>query len=185
MSGKYDAIQETAYLSAPSARQYRAIMRNMFLSHERMRYRLYRQEILEMLHQDEDYVDITDEQLKQDLDQLVSWGNLNAVQDPGAVRTIAEYKNRKFRYFMTDRAIEIERMTLRLENLYMESGNLSSNYFVRMENALSQIPSLKEAMDIDVNQWWHELQDDFGRLNQNYKNYGSEEKSVDIAYSIQ
>ena len=107
MSGKYDAIQETSYLSAPSARTYRAIMRNMFLSHERMRYRLYREEILELLHQDEEYVDITDEQLKLDLDQLVTWGNLNAVQDPGAVRTIAEYKNRKFRYFMTDRAIEL------------------------------------------------------------------------------
>ena len=73
MSGKYDAIQETSYLSAPSARTYRAIMRNMFLSHERMRYRLYREEILELLHRDEEYVDITDEQLKLDLDQLVTW----------------------------------------------------------------------------------------------------------------
>lgn len=179
MSGKYDAIQETSYLSAPSARTYRAIMRNMFLSHERMRYRLYREEILELLHQDEEYVDITDEQLKLDLDQLVTWGNLNAVQDPGAVRTIAEYKNRKFRYFMTDRAIEIERMTLRLENLYLESGNLSSNYFVRIENSLSQISALKQAPYGDVNQWWHELQDDFGRLNQNYKNYLREFYSAD------
>ena len=151
----------------------------MFLSHERMRYSLYREEILELLHQDEEYVDITDEQLKLDLDQLVTWGNLNAVQDPGAVRTIAEYKNRKFRYFMTDRAIEVERMTLRLENLYLESGNLSSNYFVRIENSLSQISALKQAPYGDVNQWWHELQDDFGRLNQNYKNYLREFYSAD------
>ena len=140
MSEMFEAIQETSYLSAPSARQYRAIMRKMFVCHESMRYRLYREEILELLHQDPEYADVTDEQLRLDLDQLVAWGNLNAVQDPGAVRTIAEYNNRKFRYFMSDRAIEIERMTVRLENLYLESGNLSSNYFVRIENALSQIP---------------------------------------------
>ena len=179
MGEMFEAIQETSYLSAPSARQYRAIMRKMFVCHESMRYRLYREEILELLHQDPEYADVTDEQLRLDLDQLVAWGNLNAVQDPGAVRTIAEYNNRKFRYFMSDRAIEIERMTVRLENLYLESGNLSSNYFVRIENALSQIPSLKEASDVDVNQWWHELQDDFGRLNQNYKNYLREFYSAD------
>ena len=50
---------------------------------------------------------------------------------------------------------------------------------MRIENSLSQISALKQAPYGDVNQWWHELQDDFGRLNQNYKNYLREFYSAD------
>ena len=31
---------------------------------------------------------------------------------------------------MSEYAVEIERMTVKLENLFMDSGNLSMNYFV-------------------------------------------------------
>ena len=31
--------------------------------------------------------------------------------------------------------MEIERLTVRLENVFLESGNLSTNYFVRLEKS--------------------------------------------------
>ena len=67
---------------------------------------------------------------------LVEWKNLIAVQELKHVRTIAEYKNRQFRYSMTENAVEIERLTVKLENRYRESGNLSSCYLMRIEEAL-------------------------------------------------
>lgn len=50
-----------------------------------------------------------------------------------------EYKNKQCRYTMSEYAVEIERMSVKLENLFMDSGNLSMNYFVRIENALNEM----------------------------------------------
>ena len=33
-------------------------------------------------------------------------------------------------------------MTVKLENLFMDSGNLSMNYFVRIENALNEMEQI-------------------------------------------
>ena len=43
---------------------------------------------------------------------------------------------------MSEYAVEIERMTVKLENLFMDSGNLSMNYFVRIENALHEMEQI-------------------------------------------
>ena len=46
--------------------------------------------------------------MRQDLDQLVTWGNLIAIQDPGTVHTIAEYKIDNIA-ILSERAIEVEK----------------------------------------------------------------------------
>ena len=84
------------------------------------------------------------EQLKKDLDALVAWKNLTPIQDPKRVYTIAEYKNKQYRYTMSEYAVEIERMTVKLENLFLDSGNLSLNYFVRIENALNDMEQMND-----------------------------------------
>lgn len=164
-------IPETSYLSVPGVVHYRTIMRKMFLENEHMHYGLYKEEIFRLVHKEEGFESYTVEDLRQDLDQLVSWNNLIAVQDPGIVHTIAEYKNRQYRYSMSDRAVEVERLTVRLENLDMESSNLSANYFVRIENALKEADTLSVQSLQDIHEWWHILQEDFRSLNQNYKDY--------------
>ena len=67
--------------------------------------------------------------------------------------------------------MEIERLTVRLENIFIESGNLSTNFFVRLEKSLSDAPLMEHASLKDVNEWWGLLQEDFKRLNQNYQDY--------------
>ena len=126
-----NAIEETSYLSAINALQYRKIMRIFYTEYERMHFQLYKEDILKQI-QEED-VAYSMEQLKQDLEALVKWKNLTPIQDPGRVYTIADYKNKQYRYTMSEYAVEIERMTVRLENLFLESGNLSTNFFVRLE----------------------------------------------------
>ena len=97
--------------------------------------------------------------------------NLTPIQDPGKVYTIADYKNKQYRYTMSEYAVEIERLTVRLENLFLESGNLSTNFFVRLERSLDETEEMENAELRTVNEWWQTLQEDFKRLNQNYQDY--------------
>ena len=53
----------------------------------------------------------------------------------------------------------------------MDSGNLSMNYFVRIENALNEMEQIDRQELKAVNEWWSNLQEDFKRLNRNYQDY--------------
>ncbi len=164
-------ISEASYLSAPNASKYRLIMRIFFREYEKMNFQLYKEDVLKILKQYEEYSEYTIEQLLSDLDSLVRWHNIVAIQDPGRVYTIAEYKNKQYRYVMSEYAVEIERMTVKLEKLFVEGGNLSTNLFVRIENSLEEADGRKTGDAKDNYEWWMNLQEDFRRLNQNYQDY--------------
>lgn len=164
-------IEETSYLSTPNSPQYRKIMRIFFLEYEKMHFQMYKEDVLELLRQEPEYTSYSLEQLKQDLEALVKWKNLTPLQDPGRVYTIADYKNKQYRYTMSEYAVEIERLTVRLENLFIESGNLSTNFFVRLEASLAEAKSMNGKSSKEVNEWWSMIQEDFKRLNQNYQDY--------------
>ena len=81
------------------------------------------EDVYEELTDDSYFSEYTIEQCQQDLSVLVSWGNLATIQDTRKVTTIEEFKNKKFRYQLTETAVEIERMVLRLENFwYLRTG---------------------------------------------------------------
>lgn len=164
-------ILETSYLSAQNAQQYRAIMRIFFREYEKMHFQLYKEDVLELLQREETFSDYSMEQLKIDLNALVNWKNLTPIQDPRKVYTIADYKNKQFRYTMSEYAVEIERMTVKLENLFLESGNLSTNLFLRLEEGLDEAEKMDGGSGKEINEWWSSLQEDFKRLNQNYQDY--------------
>lgn len=166
-----ESIQETVYLSVANAPQYRRIMRIFYIEYEKMHFQLYKEDVLELLREYPEFLDYSMEQLKTDLEALVGWKNLTPIQDPKRVYTIAEYKNRQYRYTMSEYAVEIERMTVKLENLFVDSGNLSMNYFVRIENALNEMEQIDRQELKAVNEWWGNLQEDFKRLNRNYQDY--------------
>lgn len=165
------AINETSYLSVPNAPVYRKIMRCFYREYEKMNFKIYKEDIFQLLKKDELFRDYTMEQLVLDLDMLVKWKNLMPIQDPGRVYTIAEYKNKQYQYTMSEYAVEIERLTVRLENIFVESGNLSTNFFVRLEKSLDEAEFMQTASLKEVNEWWNLMQEDFRRLNQNYQDY--------------
>ena len=167
----YAPIQETSYLSVPNAPTYRKIMRCFYREYEKMNYQLYKEDIYQLVKQDKEFENYTMEQMVLDLDALVKWKNLTPIQDPGRVYTIADYKNKQYRYSMSEYAVEIERLTVRLENIFLESGNLSTNYFGRIEKSLKEAKFMVGVTSKDINEWWHMLQEDFKRLNQNYQDY--------------
>ena len=165
------AINETSYLSVPNAPVYRKIMRCFYREYEKMNFKMYKEDIFQLLKKDELFRDYTMEQLVLDLDMLVKWKNLTPIQDPGRVYTIAEYKNKQYQYTMSEYAVEIERLTVRLENIFVESGNLSTNFFVRLEKSLDEAEFMQTVSLKEVNEWWNLMQEDFRRLNQNYQDY--------------
>lgn len=167
----FEPIHETSYLSVQNASVYRKIMRCFYREYEKMNFKLYKEDIFRILKQDEKFADYSMEQLVADLDALVRWKNLTPIQDPGRVYTIADYKNKQYQYTMSEYAVEIERLTVRLENIFLESGNLSTNFFVRIEKSLGEAEEMKDAPLKEVNEWWGLLQEDFKRLNQNYQDY--------------
>ena len=164
-------ISETRYLSADNYMVYRTIMRIFYLEHQKMHYQMDRNTVLSLLREQQLFAQYTPEQLNLDLQQLVKWGNLTPIQDPRKPRTIAEFKNRQFQYMMSQSAIEIERMTITLENLSTRTAGLSASPFRRIREDLYKAERLDELSIREVHAWWEDLQEDFQRLSQNHQDY--------------
>jgi uncharacterized protein (TIGR02677 family) len=105
------------------------------------------------------------------LDTLVQWGNLIPVQDTAKAKTVEEFKTKQFRYQLSEYAVEIERMTMTLENLSVEGASLEPGYIERIREAIKQLSAMAEAEPKVAGSWWHGLNADFKSLNQNYQDY--------------
>lgn len=97
---QFNPIHETSYLSVPNAPTYRKIMRLFYREYEKMHFQLYKEDVFRLIRQDDFFADYSMEQLVSDMEALVKWKNLTPIQDPGRVYTIAEYKNKQYRYTM-------------------------------------------------------------------------------------
>ena len=62
----------------------------------------------------------SDKELVEDLNSLVSWGNLEPRQEMSEPKSIEEYKNKHFRYQISEASIAIEEM---LEKLGERTGH--------------------------------------------------------------
>ena len=109
---------------------------------------------------------------------LVEWKNLNTIQDTKKVSSIEEFKNKKFRYQMSEYSVEIERLVLRLENLFIEGASLEPTLLERIRMNIARFPQMAEEDINKVYTWWNDLNNDFVRLNQNYQDYIRDLNSV-------
>ncbi|MDF2700405.1 MAG: hypothetical protein K0Q49_1963 [Haloplasmataceae bacterium] len=171
-------IDETRYLTAENAWRYRTIMRFFFHQYEKMKYWLNKEEIYSELKNHTEFNDYSIDQLKQELDTLISWKNLEAIQNTAKVSTAEEFKNKQFRYQMSEFSVEIERLTLRLENLHIENSSLEPSLLERIQSELKKLPNMVDIHLKDVGMWWGDLNNDFKRLNQNSQDYLRELYSV-------
>lgn len=164
-------VIETKYLTAENAWRYRSILRFFYLQYEKIKYWLYKEEVYEELKKHKLFQDYTLEQCKQDLDMLVEWGNLIPVQDTSKAATVEEFRNKQFRYQLSEYSVEIERLTIKLENIFVEGASLEPTLFERIKNEVLKFSSMPEEDVKVVGLWWRDLNTDFKRLNQNYQDY--------------
>lgn len=166
------SIDEVKYLSAENTWRYRPIIRIFYKNYEKMKYWLYKEDIFEELKRYEEFKDYTLDNLKYDLDTLVENKNLLTLQDTSKVKTIEEFKNKQFRYQLSDYTVEIERMVIRLERLSTENhGSLEATLIERFKENLERLGNIKYKDSKEINDWWRALNNDFKNLNENYQDY--------------
>ena len=119
----------------------------------------------------EEFREYTIDLCKQDLDTLVQWKNLIPIQDTSKVATVEEFKNKQFRYQLSEYSVEIERLTIRLENLFVETASLEPSLLERLREELNKFKHMVHEDEKNVGNWWNSLNNDFKRLNQNYQDY--------------
>ena len=171
-------MMEAKYLNVDNTDRYRPIIRLFYLQYEKLKYWLYQEEVYAELKEDPYFQDYTPEQCQQDLAALTAWGNLSTIQDTKKVSTIEEFKNKKFRYQLSEVCVEIERMMIRVENLFIESSSLEPTLLERICMNLRRIPEIARESQDNIYIWWNDLNNDFIRLNQNYQDYMRELNSV-------
>lgn len=164
-------LREANYLNVENTDRYRPILRLFYLKYERMKYWLFQEDVYEELKKSPYFANYTMEQCQQDLTTLTEWGNLTTLQDSKNVKTLEEFKNRKYRYQLSEYTVEIERMVIHLENLFVEGASLEPTLLERIKEELSKIPDLQSASIEQTYSWWQDLGNDFVRLNQNYQDY--------------
>lgn len=171
-------LTEVKYLNADNVDRYRSIMRIFYENHEKLKYWMYQEEIYAELIQQPYFAEYRMEQCQQDLTMLTEWKNLVTIQDTRKVTSIEEFKNKKFRYQMSDYSVEIERLVLRLENLLIEGASLEPTLLERIRNNIGRFPEMQSENSDVVYTWWNDLNNDFIRLNQNYQDYIRDLNSV-------
>ncbi|MCP1109576.1 TIGR02677 family protein [Ohessyouella blattaphilus] len=164
-------ITEAKYLNVENTDRYRSIIRLFYLQYEKLKYWLYAEEVFAEIKEDDYFADYTLEQCQQDLQVLREWKNLLAMQDTKKVSTIEEFKNKKFRYQLSEFSVEVERMVIRLENLQIEGTSLEPTLLERLRKGLGRIAEMSELNPDEVYGWWSELNNNFVLLNQNYQDY--------------
>lgn len=160
-------ITEVKYLSVENTERYRPIIRYFFKQYEKLEYWLYKEDVYNNLK--DNFESYTLELCEQDLLRLTEWGNLTNIQDTTNVKTVEEFKNRKFRYQLTEYAIEIERMVMHLETLNIETASLEPKLFEKLRILLTEFPNIENSEDINTH--FEELNETFTKLNNNYKDF--------------
>ena len=164
-------LKEVRYLQAENVHRYRPIIRFLYNEYEKINYSHSRETVFEQFKGKPGFEDYTLELCESDLTALVNWKNLTAVQDSENINSIEEFKNRRFKYHLSEYTVEIERMVIRLEKLSIESASLEPQLFERIRNSLAKITEMTTKDKADVSEWWYALNNDFIRLNHNYQDY--------------
>ena len=165
-------VEEVKYLATENTYRYRSIIRIMYKFYEQMKYSVYKEDIYEILKEYDDFKEYTIDMLKSDLDVLVIWKNLNATADTTKVKTVEEFKNREFRYNLSPKTIEIERMLITLEHMTIENtSSLEASLVERFRDLVKDLFIINSKENKIIYDWFKELNSSFQSLNRNYQDY--------------
>lgn len=155
------------YLVVENVERYRQIMRFFYKRHLQMQGTLYRPEILEMMRREysESYEEI---EVDQDLENLVAWGNLQKQQEFIRPKSIEEYRNKNFRYQITEEGILVEKMVSQLTSQkHVARGALDEKGVRNLLRLLQQLVSGNE----DLVETWLKIREEFRRVGDDTANY--------------
>lgn len=182
MDGPFKRVTEAIYLATEKSDKYRAILRYFYIQHERLREFMFPEEVYAHLKQSPYFENYDMEELHSDLAALVKWGNLRAQQESGKVKTIEEFKKKRFRYQITPYTVEFERMLIRFERQSEQfGGSLEKTQFERMYQTLQQIKDSTDESPENCAQLWDDLLTYFKKITQNTSDYFAYLRSEDAS----
>lgn len=182
MEVPFKRVIEATYLSTEKSDKYRAILRFFYIQHERLREFLFPEEVFTYMKKIQNFSNYEIEELHSDLSSLVKWGNLRAQQESGKVKTVDEFKKRRFRYQITPYTVEFERMLIQFEqDSETFGGSLEKTQFERLYQTLKSIQgSINEAPE-ECAQHWDDLLTYFKKITQNTSDYFAYLRSEDAS----
>ena len=162
-----EKIWQSNYLVVENVDRYRLIMRYLYKRHRQMQGATYRPEVLEMMR--EDYsLDYSELEVDQDLENLVKWGNLQKQQEMVRARSIEEYRNRNFRYQITEAGVLVEEMAYQLEHTkHVGRGSLSEKGFRKLLELLQALIGEQS----DPVELWRQIREEFRKIGEDTANY--------------
>ena len=120
---------------------------HFFENDEKLHYWMYQEEVYAQMKEDPYFAEYRPKQCLQDLTTLTEWKNLNTIQDIRKVTSIEEFKNRKYWYQMAEYSVEIERLVVRLENLFIEGASLEPTLLERIRLSIQRFLETAELDD--------------------------------------
>lgn len=162
-----EKIWQTNYLTVENVERYRKIMRYFYKRHRQMQGATYRPEVLQMMRQEysSGYSEL---EVDQDLENLVNWGNLQKQQEMIRARSIEEYRNRNFRYQITEEGVLVEEMVFQLVHTkHVARGALNEKGF----RTLLELLQALIAGDEDRVALWQQIREEFRKIGDDTANY--------------
>ncbi len=182
MEGPFKRVAEATYLATEKSDKYRAILRHFYIQHERLREFLFPEEVYTHLKESPHFEHYELDELHSDLASLVKWGNLRAQQESGKVKTIEEFKKKRFRYQITPYTVEFERMLIQFEHQSDQfGGSLEKSHFERLYQTLQRIKQAKAESAESCAQLWDDLLTYFKKITQNTSDYFAYLRSEDAS----
>ncbi|BDU51479.1 TIGR02677 family protein [Haliovirga abyssi] len=165
-------ITEVKYLNAENVRRYRAIIRIFYEKYNQLNRTLYKDEIVKIMRESEQFKDYSSDMCEQDINKLMEWGNIIGIQDTAKATTPEEFKNKKYIYQITEKAITIEKLVSEdLEKIVFQEAELDPSLMERLRDSLEELDKKEINKVTDINSLWSNIISDFERLNNNYKSY--------------
>lgn len=162
-----EKVLTASYLVVGNVERYRQIMRFFYKRHRQMQGILYRPEILQMM-QEEFSSNYGQLELDQDLEQLVIWGNLQKQQEMLRPKSIEEYRNKNFRYQITENGILIEEMVYQLiHQKHTARGALDEKGIRTLLRLLEKLINEPE----DIVELWQKIREEFRKVGEDTANY--------------
>ena len=120
-----ESIVETRYLTADNYIVYRTILRTFYLEHQKCTTR-WTVTPCSLCPEAAYIFSVYARAAHPGSAAVGEMEKSNPIQDPRKPRTILEFKNRQFQYMLSQTAIEVERMTITLENLSTRASDCRS-----------------------------------------------------------
>lgn len=162
-----ERILVTNYLNVDNVGRYRLLMRFFYKRHRQMQGTLYRPELLKMMQQ-EYPVAYSDLDLDNDLENLVTWGNLLKQQEMIRPKSIEEYRNKNFRYQISEDGVLVEEMVYQMTHReHSVRGALNEQSFRRLLDLLESFV-VEENSLIET---WALIREEFKKIGEDTSNY--------------